>query len=84
MKVKGHFEGHCRNFVDAIWREALAVAPRAPPSLMIYVHERVAAPQKSSHIERMLRPRSTRRACNPALGKVGGRFQICMDMLSST
>ena len=37
--------GQCRNLSEALWREALAVAPREPSSLRICVQERIAAPQ---------------------------------------
>jgi hypothetical protein len=60
------------------------VVPRAPSSLRICVQERIAAPQYSCQIEGMLRPMSSRKACKPALGKVGGRLQLCMDTPSSS
>jgi hypothetical protein len=37
--------GQWRNLVEARWREARAVVPRAPSSFKICVQERTAAPQ---------------------------------------
>jgi hypothetical protein len=33
-------------------------------------------------VDGMLRPMSSRRACNPVFGKVGGRLYIFLEMLS--
>jgi hypothetical protein len=56
---KANSKDQCRNLEAAPCREALAVMPRAPSSLTICVYERIADPQKSSHIDRMLRPISS-------------------------
>jgi hypothetical protein len=59
---KASSKGQCRNLETAPCRETLSVMPRAPSSLRICVHGRSADPQKSSHIDGMLRPISSKGA----------------------
>jgi hypothetical protein len=75
--------GHFLNFVAAWYREARDVAPRAPLSLSIWVHELVDAEQYSSHMVGRLRPNSSCGACRPALGNPLGRFHIFRQVASN-
>ncbi len=63
--------------------EARVVAPRAPWSLRMLVHEMVAAAQKSFHMVGRLRPSSSCGTCSPALGKPLGRHQTFRQVASS-
>jgi len=76
---KANSRSHCRNLEAVPCREALAMVPRAPSSLRICVHERSADPQKSSHIDGMLRPISSTGACSLALGEEVGRPHIFLE-----
>ena len=71
---KASSNGKGRNLEDAACRDARAVVPRAPSSLRICVQNRSAEPQKSFHIDGMLRSISSIGPCGPALGKEVGRY----------